>query len=184
MAQYTDFYTGKALHEYPDDYTVIDVETTGLSPLRDSIIEISAVKYRCNSKVDEFVTLVAFEGRLPGIITRITGITIDMLIGAPNVVDAMQDFLAFIGDDILLGYNVRFDLAFLGAACAEYCSRPLSNNYVDVLRIANNKLPFLASHRQVVVAKYFGIRTDGSHRALADCEICNACYQKLKDDEW
>lgn len=183
MAKYTDFYTGKALQDYPDNYTVIDIETTGLSPLRDRIIEISAVKYRCNSKVDEFVTFIEFKGRLPSIITRLTGITKDMLIGAPKAVDAMQDFLAFIEEDILIGYNIRFDLAFLGAACTEYCSRPLSNNYVDVLRIANYKLPFLASHRQVVVAKYLGIRTDGSHRALADCEICNACYQKLKNVE-
>ena len=181
MTRYSDYFRGKSLNLYPDDYTIVDIETTGFDPISNKITEISAVKYRCNRKIDEYVTFVAINEKIPDRITKLTGITNDMLEGAPNISDALKGFIEFIGEDILIGHNVAFDLAFLGAACEDCLSLELKNNYVDVLKIANEKLPFLDSHKQIVVAKYFGIKTEGSHRALTDCEICNACYQKLKE---
>ena len=180
MPRYTDFFKGKPLYTYPDEYTIVDIETTGFDPISNKITEISAVKYRCNRKVDEYVTFVAINERIPDRITKLTGITNEMLEGAPGLSEAIKGFIEFIGEDIIIGHNITFDLAFLGAACEDHLGIELKNNYVDVLRIANEKLPFLDSHKQVVVAKYFGIRTEGSHRALTDCEICNSCYQKLK----
>ena len=181
MPRYTDFFKGKPLYTYPDEYIIVDIETTGFDPISNKITEISAVKYRCNRKVDEYVTFVAINERIPDRITKLTGITNEMLEGAPGLSEAIKGFLEFIGEDIIIGHNITFDLAFLGAACEDCLGIELKNNYVDVLRIANEKLPFLDSHKQVVVAKYFGIRTEGSHRALTDCEICNSCYQKLKE---
>ena len=181
MTRYTDYFKGRLLRELPDDYTIVDIETTGLDPINSRIIEISAVKYRCNRKIDEYVTFVSIEEKVPDRITKLTGITNDMLKGAPTAKDALTGFITFIGEDILIGHNVAFDLAFLGSEYQDYCGKKLYNNYVDVLRIANDKLPFLDSHKQIVVAKYFGIKTEGSHRALTDCEICNGCYQKLKE---
>lgn len=181
MTRYTDYFKGRLLRELPDDYTIVDIETTGLDPINSRIIEISAVKYRCNRKIDEYVTFVYIEEKVPDRITKLTGITNDMLKGAPTAKDALTGFITFIGEDILIGHNVAFDLAFLGSEYQDYCGKKLYNNYVDVLRIANEKLPFLESHKQIVVAKYFGIKTEGSHRALTDCEICNGCYQKLKE---
>ena len=181
MPRYTDFFKGKPLYTYPDEYIIVDIETTGFDPISNKITEISAVKYRCNRKVDEYVTFVAINERIPDRITKLTGITNEMLEGAPDLSEAIKGFLEFIGEDIIIGHNITFDLAFLGAACKDCLGIELKNNYVDVLRIANEKLPFLDSHKQVVVAKYFGIRTEGSHRALTDCEICNSCYQKLKE---
>ena len=181
MPRYTDFFKGKPLYTYPDEYTIVDIETTGFDPISNKITEISAVKYRCNRKVDEYVTFVAINERIPDRITKLTGITNEMLEGAPGLSEAIKGLIEFIGEDIIIGHNISFDLAFLGAACKDHLGIELKNNYVDVLRIANEKLPFLDSHKQVVVAKYFGIRTEGSHRALTDCEICNSCYQKLKE---
>ena len=181
MPRYTDFFKGKPLYTYPDEYIIVDIETTGFDPISNKITEISAVKYRCNRKVDEYVTFVAINERIPDRITKLTGITNEMLEGAPGLSEAIKGFIEFIGEDIIIGHNITFDLAFLGAACEDRLGIELKNNYVDVLRIANEKLPFLDSHKQVVVAKYFGIRTEGSHRALTDCEICNSCYQKLKE---
>lgn len=181
MTRYSDYFRGKSLNLYPDDYTIVDIETTGFDPINNKITEISAVKYRSNRKVDEYATLVYIDEKIPDIITKITGITNEMLEGAPDLSEAIKGFIEFIGEDIIIGHNITFDLAFLGAACEDCLSMELKNNYVDVLRIANEKLPFLDSHKQIVVAKYFGIRTEGSHRALTDCGICNACYQKLKE---
>lgn len=181
MPRYTDFFKGKPLYTCPDDYTVIDIETTGFDPIADKITEISAVKYRCNRKVDEFVTFVAINEKIPDRITKLTGITNEMLEGAPSLSEALKAFIEFIGEDIIIGHNITFDMAFIGAACEDFLGINLKNNYVDMLRLANEKLPFLENHKQITVAKYFGIRTKGSHRALTDCEICNSCYQKLKE---
>lgn len=181
MTRYTDYFRGKALQEFPDHYIIIDVETTGLDPAIDKLIEISAVKYRFNRKVDEYVTFISIGEPIPSRITKLTGITDEMLEDAPNPREALIGFLDFIDDDILIGYNITFDLAFLGVSCSEYCRKRLYNNYVDVLKIATDKLPFLMSRKQIDVAKHFGINTDGSHRALNDCEICNGCYQRLKE---
>ena len=79
MPRYTDYFRGGPLNSYPDDYTVIDIETTGFDPIRNKITEISAVKYRCNRKVDEYVTFVAINEKIPDQITKLTGITNDML---------------------------------------------------------------------------------------------------------
>ena len=181
MTRYTDYFKGKSLLEFPDDYTVVDIETTGLDPITCKIIEISAIKYRCNRKVDEYVTFISIDEKVPDRITKLTGITNGMLKRAPKSLEALTGFIDFIGQDILVGHNVTFDLAFLGSEYEDCFGQKLLNNYVDVLKIANEKLPFLESHKQIVVAKYFGINTEGSHSALTDCEICNGCYQKLKE---
>lgn len=181
MGRFEELVKGKPILEFPDSYIVVDIETTGLDPVKDCIIEISAVKYRKNRKVDDYVVLINIDRRVPLHITELTGITNKMLEGGVEVTAALQGFIDFIGEDILVGYNVPFDLAFLTIASERYLIRSIFNDYIDVMQIAMEKLPFLGRPKQIVVAKYFGIGTEGSHRALNDCEICNACYQKLKE---
>ena len=181
MGRFEELVKGKPILEFPDSYIVVDIETTGLDPVKDCIMEISAVKYRKNRKVDDYVVLIKIDRRVPLHITELTGITNEMLEGALDVTFALQRFIDFIGDDILVGYNVPFDLAFLTIASERYLLRSIFNDYIDVMQIAMEKLPFLGRTKQIVVAKYFGIGTEGSHRALNDCEICNGCYQKLKE---
>ena len=181
MGRFEELVKGKPLLEFPDNYIVIDIETTGLDPVKDCIMEISAVKYRKNRKVDEYVVLISIDRRVPLHITELTGITNEMLEGALDITSALQGFIDFVGEDILVGYNVPFDLAFLTTASERYLLRGIFNDYVDVMQIAMEKLPFLGRAKQIVVAKYFGLDTEGSHRALNDCEICNGCFQKLKE---
>ena len=181
MGRFEELVKGKLILEFPDSYIVVDIETTGLDPVKDCIMEISAVKYRKNRKVDDYVVLINIDRRVPLHITELTGITNKMLEGGVEVTAALQGFIDFIGEDIVVGYNVPFDLAFLNQASERYLLRSIFNDYIDVMQIAMEKLPFLGRTKQIVVAKYFGIGTEGSHRALNDCEICNACYQKLKE---
>ena len=181
MGRFEELVKGKSLVEFPDSYIVVDIETTGLDPVKDCIMEISAVKYIKNRKVDEYVVLINIDRRVPVHITELTGITNDMLEGAMDVTIALQGFIDFIGEEILVGYNVPFDLAFLNTATERYLLRSIFNDYIDVMQIAMDKLPFLGRAKQIVVAKYFGLDTEGSHRALNDCEICNGCFQKLKE---
>lgn len=172
---------GKLLLAYPDDYTVLDIETTGLSPQNDYITEISAIKYRNNRRVDEFSSLVKPELSIPYYTTRLTGIDDAMVADASSIDEVILSFMDFLADDIIAGYNVGFDLSFIAENLAGYYAKRLANNYVDVMKLAQNELPFLGRYKQTAVAEYFNIATAGAHRALVDCNICNGCYQKLKE---
>lgn len=86
-----------------------------------------------------------------------------------------------MADDIIAGYNVAFDLSFIAENLAGHYAKRLANDYVDVMKLAQNELPFLGRYKQTAVAEYFNIATAGAHRALVDCNICNGCYQKLKE---
>lgn len=174
---------GKSLLIFPNDYCVIDIETTGLTPGQDEIIEIAAVRYRNMTKQASFDTFVRPVKRISSFITGLTGITNDMVADAPGISTAIAEFADFIGDDILMGYNVNFDINFLYDSLLSVTSRELSNNFVDVLRFARKALPHLPRRSQTDVAAYYGIETEGAHRADRDCEICNECYRKLMQEK-
>lgn len=139
---------GKLLLAYPDDYTVLDIETTGLSPQNDYITEISAIKYRNNRRVDEFSSLVKPELSIPYYITRLTGINDAMVADAPAIDEVILSFMDFLADDIIAGYNVGFDLSFIAENLAGYYAKRLANDYVDVMKLAQNELPFLGRPKQ------------------------------------
>ena len=152
-----------------------------MSPQNDYITEISAIKYRNNRRVDEFSSLVKPELSIPYYITRLTGINDAMVADAPAIDEVILSFMDFLADDIIAGYNVAFDLSFIAENLAGYYAKRLANDYVDVMKLAQNELPFLGRYKQTAVAEYFNIAIAGAHRALVDCNICNGCYQKLKE---
>ena len=104
-----------------------------------------------------------------------------MVADAPAIDEVILSFMDFLADDIIAGYNVAFDLSFIAENLAGYYAKRLANDYVDVMKLAQNELPFLGRYKQTAVAEYFNIATAGAHRALVDCNICNGCYQKLKE---
>lgn len=173
---------GKSIIDFPADYTVIDIETTGLDPLYCDIIEVSAIKYSHGSIVDRFSSLIKPPEPLDNdFITELTGITNDMLDGAPAAADVLPLFHAFISDSVLVGYNVNFDINFLYDTMLPL-SLVLSNPFIDVLRIARRLLPDLKNHKQTTLADHFGIVPDVAHRALSDCETCNSIYVNLQNE--
>ena len=95
------------------NYTVIDIETTGLSPLEDEIIELSALKVRDNKVVKEFSSLINPNKEISDFISSLTGITQSMVQNAPDIKTVLPLFIDFIGDDTVLGHNVSFDLGFI-----------------------------------------------------------------------
>ena len=175
-------FKGKSLLSFPENYTIIDIETSGLSPDSCEIIEISAIKYVNFEKVSSFSTLIKPQNRISYFITNLTGITNDMVKDAPDISKAILDFYSYIGKDILMGYNVNFDVNFLYDNLMRCHNIPLTNDFVDVLRFARKALPNLKNRSQTTVAEYYGISAVGAHRAERDCEICNACYLKLKEE--
>ncbi len=173
-------FKGRSLFAFPSDYTVVDIETNGLISGTCEIIEVSALKVRGDIIRDSFSSLIKPNERINWFITRLTGITNEMVENAPDVSEVLGNFYDFIGSDILIGHNVHFDVNFLYDNLWIHNGVILNNSFVDTLRLARQALPYLPDHKQSTVAAYYGIATDGAHRALRDCEICNACYLNLK----
>ena len=173
-------YKGKHINFLPDDYTVVDIETNGMDVNCCEIIETSAVRFRANERTAAFSCLIKPKSKISPFVTRLTGITDAMAQGGRELLPALTDFSDFLGDDIIMGYNVNFDINFLYDNILSELGFPLKNDYFDVLRMARRTLPALVNHKQTTVAEFFGIDTDGAHRAEKDCLICADVYIKLR----
>lgn len=171
---------GNRLSGYRPDYVVFDLETTGLSPETDTIIEISAVKVKKGKVEGSFSTLVNPGRRIPAAASRVNGITDEMVADAPVLKDALEQFLSFIGNEILVGHNIHsFDMKFLNCATQEFYGKDMGNDYIDTLYMARSCLKELPHHRLTDLAGYFHISTKGAHRALNDCMMNQKCYEKM-----
>lgn len=172
---------GHSLIAAPDTYTVIDIETTGLDSRYCEIIELSALRYSNGSLVDSFTTLVKPTEPIDSFITELTGITNDLVADAPTISDAIKSFYDFVGSDILVGYNVNFDINFIYDVLQDTHSIDFTNSFVDVMRFARKLLPELKNHKLETVAAHYKVSSP-AHRSYADCEACNTCYQALLSD--
>ena len=166
---------------FPEDYVVLDLETTGLSPASDEIIDIAAIRYISGAKVSEFSTLVKPSIPIPQEITDITGITDDMVADAPGIDEALDGLLMFLNpDDLVVGHNVGFDVRFLAAAYSRIGKEFMPEAF-DTCAVSRMLYPELPKHRLIDLMKAFGIRESQSHTAYDDCEMCNACLQHMKE---
>ena len=163
------------------DYTTIDTETTGLSPVACDVIEIAAVKVRNGVPVDRFQSLIKPSYlSLDPFIENLTGITSDMLQDAPLKEDVSKPMLEFIGDDPILGHNVSFDVAFI----EQMTDKSLGNVLFDTRRIGLHVFP---SSRQTLGATVEECKKAGAdfdsgdyHRAMYDAECTLRCYEWMR----
>lgn len=172
---------GDSLLAFPNSYVVLDIETTGFSPLDDEIIEIAALKIEEGKTVDNFQSLIKPSVEIGDVITKLTGITNDMVSDAPKIEKVLPSFKSFIGNHILVGHNVNFDINFLYDRFLEVLGCALSNDFMDCLCLARQLLPQLPNHRLGTVGRYFNIDDHGMHRALKDCEVTNQCFNHFQE---
>ena len=170
---------GKSLIDIPNNYVVFDIETTGLDPEFDEIIEIGAVKIKDGIKIDTFNSLRKPEYEIAEFITELTGITNEMVENAPSIDEVLPKFMDFINDYIIIGHNVNFDINFIYDNLEELNIPPITNDFVDTLRISRRLIPELKHHKLSDLANYFNIDTNGSHRALKDVEITSEVLNNL-----
>ena len=171
---------GKRLAEYRTDYVVFDLETTGLSPVSDAIVEISGIKVKAGKVTGNFSMLVNPGRSIPYGAIAVHGITDDMVKDAPCIAQALGDFLKFAGDMVLVGHNIHtFDMKFLNCAMEEIYEKDISNDYIDTLYMARSCLRELPHHRLTDLAQHFHISTEGAHRALNDCVMNQKCYENM-----
>lgn len=168
---------GKSVIAFPEDYTVLDLETTGLDSSRELIIEYAAVKVRGGKVVDTFQTLCDPGFPIPPQIEMITGITTEMVRFSPNPRSVLPDFLDFVGDDFIIGHNVLFDVRFIAASAGEFI-----NPYIDTMKLFRKLHPTLPHHRLCDMVDYYGKNNESAHRALSDCLATNDCFDAMKNE--
>lgn len=174
---------GKSLLAEVSDYVSIDIETTGFSPTFDEIIELGAVKYRNGVEVDTFSSLVNPYVLIDDFVSQMTGITNEMLASAPPLEEVLPKYIDFLGDDILVGHNIHFDVNFIYDACENLNLPPFDNDFIDTMRLAKRMYKELNNHKLDTLINFFSLPPRTLHRGLGDCELTAKCYQKMLEDE-
>ncbi len=158
---------GAPLHAVP--FCVLDLETTGATAADCEITEIGAVRYVGGELEGTFQTLVDPGVAIPPFITVMTGITEAMVMEAPTIDQALPAFLEFIGDAVVIGHNVRFDLSFLDVAARRLGYEPLSNRSIDTVGLARRLVrDEVRNLRLASLARHFASPAPPTHRALDD----------------
>jgi DNA polymerase-3 subunit epsilon len=160
------------------DFVVIDVETSGLRPGRDRLIEVAALRLRGGVMLDRFQSLLNPERRLPPSIVALTGITPEMLAAAPAVEAVLPAFLRFIEGATLVGHNLAFDIHFL-AWEAQRLSDAMPLDGIDTIALARRLLPGLRRFKLDHLAAHLQIAPSTRHRARADAETTAAIFLQL-----
>lgn len=168
---------GNSVIAFPEDYTVLDLETTGLNPSNDLIIEFAAVKVRNGEVVDTFQSLCDPGFPIPPAIEAITGITTEMVRFAPNPRSVLPDFLDFVGNDFIVGHNVLFDVRFIAATNGEF-----KNAYIDTMKIFRKLHPNFLHHRLSDMVDFYNEQNESAHRALSDCFATQACFDDMNKE--
>ena len=174
----------KAVSKYgwqiPNSYIALDLETTGLNPKRDKMIEIGAVRVEDGAETGRFHTMLNPRRELEERITELTGIRGDMLENAPDIVDILEEFLAFCGELPLLGHRIIFDYSFVKRAAVNQ-GLAFEKNGMDTLTLCRRFMPAEESKRLGAACAFYGLAQESAHRALGDALDAHRLYQKLVD---
>lgn len=153
--------------DWKRDYTVIDLEMTGLNAKNDKIIEIGAVKVRSGRIKDTYSTLVNPRQRIPEKVQQLTGIRDEDVADAMEEDRAVRELIEFIGDDVIVGQNVGFDYSFLKQWAVNH-KMPLELSSYDTLKMARKVLPAEEKKTLEALCIHYGIKRENGHRALDD----------------
>ncbi|MDU1177337.1 DNA polymerase III polC-type [Peptoniphilus harei] len=159
-------------------YAVLDLETDGLNPVHDNIIEIGVVKV--GEKQENFQRFIKIEGKLPEEIKKLTRIDDEMLEekGIP-LKRALEEFIDFIGDTRILGYNVAFDIKFLNSSLEKEGLAKINNKVYDIMQFVKKDNLFLNNYKLETVLKSYSIDEEVPHRALEDAILEEKLIHKV-----
>ncbi|MGZ0084543.1 3'-5' exonuclease [Caldibacillus thermoamylovorans] len=163
----------------PDDYVVLDFETTGLNPEKDAIIQIAAIRFQNHHPIEEFVSFVNPKRPIPSKITDITGITDEDVKDAPTIEEIFPDFIKFLKDDVLIAHNAPFDMKFLLSNVQRLGMKKPQNLVIDTLTLARKYISETPNHQLETLKQWLQLDLS-SHHALDDCLTCAAVYQTCK----
>ncbi len=160
----------------PKVYVALDLETTGLDPERDAIMDVGAVKFRGEQVLESFESLVDPGRPIPYGIQQLTGITPDMVKDAPRLASVLSGLRRLVGDHPVIGHNVSFDLGFLRRH-----DLLQANSAIDTFELASILLPHAGRYSLGILARELGVTLPATHRALADARVTHALFVALLD---
>lgn len=175
-----DMQAGRADASLPEEYVVLDTETTGFSAKTNDMIELAAIKVRSGRQIDTFESLIATDQILPLDIQQLTGILLEDLADAPQAAEVIPKFADFIGNAPLVAHNAPFDMDFL----KRYFSKaglPLKNKVIDTLKLSRKAFPAMTSHKLSDLKAALNIKVEVSHRALPDVLATNELYRRCAE---
>ena len=164
--------------DFHQEFVAFDLETTGLSSRDDRIIEIGAVILKDGQEIDRFQTFVDPERQLERKIVELTGITDEMLQGAPKIQEILPKFLEFVGDRVLVAHNSDFDTGFIRAECQRQ-GLPYRYTAADTLILSQNLLQHLSKFKLDIVSNALNLPDFNHHRAGDDAMTCGLIMTKL-----
>ncbi len=166
------------------EYVVFDTETTGLNSGIDQMIEIGAVKVKNGTIIDRFDELIACDRPLPKVITDLTCITDEMLVGKDTEENVTKRFLEFIKDLPLVAHNAAFDISFIQSACKKYDLGSFDSTVIDTMGLARNMYPDWRNHKLSTLVKNLNVEWDEDkhHRADYDSEGTAMCLYRMFDE--
>ena len=160
-----------------DALIALDIETTGLDPEKDRIIEIGAVRFTDRRVEAEWSTLVNPGRPIPPFITQLTGITDQMVLHAPPIKAVLPELIDFVGDEPVVGHNVGFDLSFL-----RRIGILAGNEAIDTYEMAAVLLPGAPRYSLSALTQALGVMLPASHRALDDAHATRGVYLRLAEE--
>ena len=167
-------------------YIVFDVETTGLSAVYDTIIELAAVRMHKGNVIDTFEQFIDPGHPLSQTTIDLTGITDEMVRGSKSEKEVLTMFREFCGEDILVAHNASFDMGFLNTSYEKYDMPEAPNPVIDTLELSRLLHPEMKSHRLNTLSKKYNINLEQHHRAVYDSEatghLCWIFVKKAKED--
>ena len=157
-------------------FVAFDVETTGLLPGVDRLVELAAVSFTTEAVLDSYCCLVNPGIPIPEAAGRVNGITDDMVRDAPRIDSVLPEFLTFLGRGVPVAHNAVFDVGFVGADIETLGLPGPGVLVLDTRGLARKAFPGRSSYSLTNLVRDFDLRVDGAHRALADAHACRLLF--------
>lgn len=168
-------------------YIVLDLETTWLSKYKHQITEIAAIRFDGENILDEFHTLINPQRNIPSWITRLTGITNEMVQNAPTISEIIPDFINFVKDDIIVAHNSSFDMWFLSENIYKHKWFWIQNHCLCTRKLTSRLIPQLPKKNLWSICEYMWLTNKNAHRAMWDTVVTVEVFKnllKLLTDKW
>lgn len=172
---------GEQLFISVNNYVVLDLETTGFSPYHDKIIQFSALKVSGGTIIDQYDEYINPETEISDFITNLTGIDNSTVQNARTFEEAARDIRSFIGDSIIVGHNINFDINFLYDNFYKVFGTPFDNDYIDTCRLSRAIIDDVYNYKLSTIAERLNVKFEGdAHNALNDVKVTQQIYELLK----
>lgn len=163
----------------PMDFIAFDLETTGIQPKTDAVVEIGAVRFRGTEPAETFCTLINPGRPIPPEASAVNGISDDMVAGQPGIGEVLSDLAGFCGDLPLVAHNAPFDFKFLLAAVEKHRARAPKGVVLDTCALSRIVFPGMFNYKLGTLVRYFGFPNGTFHRAEEDSVYCGRLFIRI-----